>query len=271
MRRQGILVAADLARQLGQLEVGLRQRPPRSDVGILVEQGAQPAVELRRRFQEPVAQLLEFLLLEQEVLTHAGVKRLDGLDREVVAGLDLGIGGSEGAVLVREGEIGPGLHRQHRRQTDDPRQHGRRRCGHPGAMPCQPAHQLPRPRLGISRDRLVGHPPLHILGQGPARRVTVARPVRHRLQADGFQGHVQGRFELSGRDEVTPLHLAEDLAEILALERRLPGQKAIQGGAERVDVGAGREPIEIATRLLGAHVGRRAHGSAGHGFRRSAR
>ena len=39
MRRQGVLVAADLARQLGQLEVGLRRGPPRIDVGLLVEQG----------------------------------------------------------------------------------------------------------------------------------------------------------------------------------------------------------------------------------------
>ncbi len=84
MRRQGVLVAADLARQVGQLEVGLRQGPPRGDVGILAEQGAELAVEVRGRFQEPVAQLLEFLLLEQEVLTHAGVKRLDRVRCQLV-------------------------------------------------------------------------------------------------------------------------------------------------------------------------------------------
>ena len=95
MRRQGVLVAADLARQVGQLEVGLRQGPPRGDVGLLAEQGAELAVEVRRRFQEPVAQVLEFLFLEQEVLTDAGVERLDGLDGQVVAGLDLGVGGRE--------------------------------------------------------------------------------------------------------------------------------------------------------------------------------
>ena len=139
MRRQGVLVAADLARQVGQLEVGLRQGPPRGDVGILAEQGAELAVEVRGRFQEPVAQLLEFLLLEQEVLTHAGVKRLDGLDGQVVAGLDLGVGGQKRGVLVRQGSVGPGLHGQHRRQTDHAGQHGRRRAGHPGAVPRQPA------------------------------------------------------------------------------------------------------------------------------------
>ena len=83
MSRQGVLVAADLARQVGQLEVGLRQGPPRGDVGLLPQQGAELAVEVRGRFQEPVAQLLEFLLLEQEVLTHAGVKRLDCVRRSL--------------------------------------------------------------------------------------------------------------------------------------------------------------------------------------------
>ena len=84
MSRQSVLVAADLACQVGQLEVGLRQGPPRGDVGILAEQGAELAVEVRGRFQQPVAQLLEFLLLEQEVLTHAGVKCLDRVRCQLV-------------------------------------------------------------------------------------------------------------------------------------------------------------------------------------------
>ncbi len=48
MSRQGVLVAADLAGQAGQLEVGLRQGLPRGDVGLLAQQGAELAVEVRR-------------------------------------------------------------------------------------------------------------------------------------------------------------------------------------------------------------------------------
>ena len=136
MRRQGILGAADLARQIGQLEVGLRQRPPRGDVGLLAEQGAELAVEVRGRFQEPVAQLLEFLLLEQEVLTHAGVKGLDRVGCQLVPRLhrrarfgELAVGFIQGRVRVRfsrqrrgQPGIGRRLHRGHRGQAAQQRQ-----------------------------------------------------------------------------------------------------------------------------------------------------
>ena len=82
--RQGVLLAADLVRQVGQLEVGLRQRPPRRQVRLLAEQGTELAVEVGRRLQQPVAQVLELLLLEQEVLADAGVERLDRVRRQLV-------------------------------------------------------------------------------------------------------------------------------------------------------------------------------------------
>ena len=74
-----------------------------------------------------------------------------------------------------------------------------------------------------------------------------------------------------GARDVAGLHLAEDLADVLALERRLAGQQTVEGGAQRVDVGARAQPVEIASGLLGAHVGRRAQRAAGQGLRRSAR
>ena len=43
------------AGQLGQLEVRRRQRPPRRRVGLPAQQGAQPAVEVGGRLQQPVA------------------------------------------------------------------------------------------------------------------------------------------------------------------------------------------------------------------------
>ena len=47
---------------------------------LLAQQGTELPVEVGRRFQQPVAQVLELLLLEQEVLADAGVERLDGVD-----------------------------------------------------------------------------------------------------------------------------------------------------------------------------------------------
>ena len=82
--RQRVLRAADLVRQLGQLEVGLRQCPTRRQVRLLAQQGTELAVEVGRRFQQPVAQVLELLLLEQEILADAGVKRLDRVRRQLV-------------------------------------------------------------------------------------------------------------------------------------------------------------------------------------------
>ena len=81
VRRQGRLLVADLVRQLGQLEVGIRQRPPRGHVRPLVQQGRELAVEVGRRLQQPVAQVLELLLLEQEILADPGVERLDRVRR----------------------------------------------------------------------------------------------------------------------------------------------------------------------------------------------
>ena len=82
--RQRVLLLADLVRQVGQLEVRLPQRPPRGQVRLLAQQGTELAVEVAGRLQQPVAQVLELLLLEQEVLADAGVKRLDRVRRQLV-------------------------------------------------------------------------------------------------------------------------------------------------------------------------------------------
>ena len=71
---------------------------------------------------------------------------------------------------------------------------------------------------------------------GPARGVAVLGLQRHRLQADGFQGLVDRRVELPWRGELAPLDLAEDFADVVALERRLAGQEAVKRRAQLVDV-----------------------------------
>ena len=96
---------------------------------------------------------------------------------------------------------------------------------------------------------------------GPPACVAIAfrQTASRALSSDGSS--------CAGRDEVAGLDLAEDLADVLALERRLAGQQAVQRGAQRVDVGARAQPVEVAAGLLGAHVGRRAQRAAGQRLR----
>ncbi len=90
--------------------IRLPERPPRSHVGFLAEQGAQLAIKVAGRLQEPVADLLELLLFEQEVFANACVERFDRLDRKVIPGLDRGLRAREGKIGggSRVGETPPG-------------------------------------------------------------------------------------------------------------------------------------------------------------------
>src|SRR5262249_16207086 len=63
VRPQGVLLAPDLAGQAGQLVVRPQGRPPRGRLALPPQQGREPAVEVPGRPQQPVAQLLELLLL----------------------------------------------------------------------------------------------------------------------------------------------------------------------------------------------------------------
>ena len=108
MSSQCVFLAADLVRQVGQLEVGLRQRPTRRQVRLLAQQGTELAVEVAGRIQQPVAQVLELLLLEQEILADPGVERLDRVRRQLVPRLhrrarfaELAVGFVQGHIRVR--------------------------------------------------------------------------------------------------------------------------------------------------------------------------
>ena len=60
-----------------------------------------------------------------------------------------------------------------------------------------------------------------------------------------------------------PLRYASNhLEDIVAPERRPAGQKAIEGGAQRVDVAARPEAVEVAAGLLGAHISWSAQGTS---------
>ena len=159
-----------------------QQRPPRGQVRLLAQQGPELAVEVGGRLQQPVPQVLELLLLEQEVLADAGVERLDRLDGQVVPGLHRGPRASQFGVGVASASW-PASRDQ--RPAARPWPASARPAPPPARPPRPPAPRPPpsppsgcaRPpqraagqRLAPGRDRLVGHPPLDVLGQRPAAR-----------------------------------------------------------------------------------------------------
>ena len=133
--RQRVLRLPDVAGQLGQLEVCLQHRLPGRPVRVVPQQRPQLAVEVAGRLEQPVAQVLEHFLLEEEVLGDAGVERLDRLDRELVPLLHAGLlGGQLGISSLHLGvgrpqaAVGLGLNagdgdqaRRHRRPGPPPR------------------------------------------------------------------------------------------------------------------------------------------------------
>ena len=111
-----------------------------------------------------------------------------------------------------------------------------------------PTHD--RPSTEHRRLDLVAH-----LG-GPREAVLrVARqaPHHHRLEVGRdlrVRRHVAGQLRVAGP------HLPQDGLRGVADERRAAGEDLVEDGAERVDVGALRERVDEAHRLLGAHVAR---------------
>src|SRR5438270_253458 len=82
--RERIRVPPHLSGPAGDLVSGIEQLAD-GDVGaVRLEEDPELLVEVGRRVQKAVAQLLELRLPEQEVLADAGVERLDRVDGEVV-------------------------------------------------------------------------------------------------------------------------------------------------------------------------------------------
>ena len=84
-------------------------------------------------------------------------------------------------------------------------------------------------------NRLVGHPPLDVLGQRLAGAITVLKPHSHRPRQMAF---TPGR--LTDRAAVAvgyhPSACPQPCADIVILDRRLAGQQAVERGAQAVDV-----------------------------------
>ena len=79
--RRGLV--ADLRRQLAELEVRIAHRHARGAVGLILEQAFELAVEVGRALQQLVAQRLELLGLEHQVVADLAVEQLDRLHRQV--------------------------------------------------------------------------------------------------------------------------------------------------------------------------------------------
>ena len=98
--------------------------------GRLLPSKAPSFVEVAGRLQQPIAQLLESLLLQQEVFADAGVERFDGLHGELyrvctasLERLELRVGGSLAVLaavsrVLRPRDVGLGLRLHHRDRGD---------------------------------------------------------------------------------------------------------------------------------------------------------
>ncbi len=136
-------------------------------------------------------------------------------------------------------------------------------------MPRGPSSHPPGQGFAPGRDRLVGHPPLDILGQRPARVVTVLGPKRHGLEADRLPRFIDGGINTARWLKVAAPYGLQDLGHI-AFDRRLTREQAIQGRAQAVNIAPRSQRLQIALGLLWAHIGRRAQRAARHRLGRAA-
>ena len=200
------------------------------------------------RVQQFFAQGLEARHVQQLAFAHRGEVLVNGSPGLAEVGLGLGT-----LAVDQHGADGEG---------HDSRDQEHRRPGHQWAVSPRPPRCPPRHRLAPAGYWLVGHPPLHIFGQGPRVRVAVLGLQRHRLQAGCLERPVDPRVNLPGRPELAPLHRPEHRADVVPLERRPAGQQAVERGPQAVNVAPRSQLLEVAAGLLGAHVSRRAQRAA---------
>ena len=269
--RQRLRFLADLVDQLAQLRVRLGQHRLRAGVGLALQQVAQPVVKPPGRAQQLVPQRPQPVLLQCSFLLDSRLERPDRLAGQLEPRLHPPVGLGErrvGRVLLpdrfakvddgpvqfvvlrHQRPVGPALHRQHRPETGQRHQHRRHHRRHQRPVPPRPPMGARTERLAPGRDRLVGRPPLDVLDQRPARRISILGPRRHRLEADRLERLVDPRVELPRRRELA----APDLGQ--HLERHPPRRAACRSGGSRASHRANR---------------RRSGGRAGRGPRRPAR
>ena len=106
------------------------------------------------------------------------------------------------------------------------------------AVPLRPPPRPPRQRLAPGRHRLVGHPPLDVVGQRPAARrsgprASVAIALR---QTASSARSIDGSSCRGGGN--SPRWTLRSTSPTSPSNGGLAGQQAVERGAEAVDVGA---------------------------------
>src|SRR5205823_4130868 len=139
-----------------------------------------------------------------------------------------------------------------------------------GAVLAGPAGGGGERRFLVGGYRFVGEPVFELGGERRRRRVTVLRTQRHRLQADGLQRLGDAWQPLSWFRIIPFLDPAEDRSDVVLVEGGHAGQHVVQRRTQAVYVAGRAELVQAASRLLGAHVLRRADRHAGQRFARSA-
>ena len=142
------------------------------------------------------------------------------------------------------------------------------RSGNGHAQRRVPLHELPHEleasvRIGLhSRTGPVGQ---ELAGEGGGIRIALGRVSPERALGDG--GQLRGRFRTDhpDRDDVPGTHRLDHLCVVQSLEGRPSRQQLVEHRPEAEHVAPLVDRLEIAPRLLRAHVRRRAQRDAGLG------
>ncbi len=149
-----------------------------------------------------------------------------------------------------------------RREQHDQADH-QRETDHPVTL--DPANRNAQQGRRAGQNCLSPQKALQVLGQQRGRVVAMARLLLDRLDADDLQIGRQSGPQTRGPLRLGLEDLAVDLHRGAAMERQPTGQHLIEHDAQRIDVAASVDLIQLSTHLLRGHVERRAHRAAGLG------
>ena len=165
------------------------------------------------------------------------------------------------ARAMRPGPPLAGLHGEHRCQPNHSGHQSRSRGRYLATIPPRPSACQARHWLAPPRDRFIGHPPIKVVGQRPARCVPLFRSVRHGLEADCLESGVDLGVELARRPEVALLDCADHVDHI-AHERRPTGQHAVECRTQAINIGPWRPCRSSLPSACSGLMGRGAQGAA---------
>ena len=105
----------------------------------------------------------------------------------------------------------------------------------------------------------IGQPDLDLTRQVQGRAEPLFRPKGHRFQANGLERGVDLPAEPSRCGKIPRRTRSRTLGHISIGERGVPDEQAIERRAQPVDVARRPDLVEVARRLLRAHVPRSSH------------